>query len=59
MNYRLFINTWDELNHFTLQDKLKEWYNKYNKFTSIEHIFPKIKYSYWVPELRDIFSEQT
>lgn len=43
----IIIKDWNELNENT-GSKLNEWYNKYYPLTSVENIYPKIKFDYWL-----------
>lgn len=43
----VIINEWNELNH-DLENKLKVWHDKYYPMTSIENIYPKFSYTYWI-----------
>ena len=43
----VILDDWDELNT-DLENKLKIWYKKYKNKTSIENIFPKLTFDYWL-----------
>ena len=43
----VILNDWDDLNH-DIENKLIKWREKYIQLTSIENIYPKFKYSYWI-----------
>jgi hypothetical protein len=43
----VILQDWSELNE-NLQDKLILWYNKYLPLTSVENIFPKMTFQYWL-----------
>jgi len=44
----IILQDYDELNDICLKDKLKLWYEKYNKFTNYKLINEKFKNSYWL-----------
>jgi hypothetical protein len=43
----VILQYWCELND-NLEDKLNEWYNMYIDKTSIDNIFPKLTFDYWL-----------
>ena len=43
----IIIKDWNELNE-NIEQKLEDWYNKYIEFTSIENIYPKFSFKYWI-----------
>jgi hypothetical protein len=43
----VILNNWSELN-YNLEDKLKKWYEIYIDKTSIDNIFPKLTFNYWL-----------
>ena len=43
----VILQDWNELNH-NLENKLFEWYNKHINKTSIENIFPRLTFQYWL-----------
>jgi hypothetical protein len=43
----VILQDWNELND-NLEEKLKQWYAKYFPLTSIENIFPKMTFNYWL-----------
>jgi hypothetical protein len=43
----VIIKDWNELNE-NIENKLNEWYLKYNSLTSFENIYPKYSFDYWV-----------
>ena len=43
----VILSEWDELNE-NLEEKLKIWYDKYYPLTSIENIYPKMTFNYWL-----------
>ena len=43
----VILQDWNELNN-NLENKLFEWYNKHINKTSIENIFPKLTFDYWL-----------
>ena len=43
----VIIKNWNELNK-NINTKLKDWYNKYYPLTSIENIYPKFNFNYWL-----------
>ena len=43
----VILKSWTELNK-NLLEKLKKWYNQHIHKTSIENIFPKLTYDYWI-----------
>ena len=43
----VIIKDWDELND-NLLDKLSNWYKKHFEKTSVENIYPKLLFSYWI-----------
>ena len=43
----VILNDWNELNKNTSK-KLKEWIDKYYHLTSVENIYPKMKFNYWL-----------
>jgi hypothetical protein len=44
----VILNSWSELLCDDLVAKLDQWYNKYIDYTSIEHIYPKLSFDYWI-----------
>lgn len=43
----VILQDWNELNE-NLEDKLKVWYNTYSAMTSIENIFKRLTFDYWL-----------
>jgi hypothetical protein len=43
----VILQDWNELND-NLENKLRVWYDKYLPFTSVENIFPKMTFDYWL-----------
>jgi hypothetical protein len=43
----VIIKDWDELNS-DLDDKLKKWYDLNINFTSLNYIYPKLLFNYWL-----------
>jgi len=44
----VILNDWSELLCDDLDRKLEIWYQKYIQYTSIEHIYPKMSFDYWI-----------
>ena len=44
----VILNDWEELNSPDLLEKLEKWYNQYSKWTTLEHIVPRLTFSYWL-----------
>jgi hypothetical protein len=43
----VILNDWNELNN-NLEDKLNDWYKIYINKTSIDNIFPRLTFDYWL-----------
>ena len=43
----VILQDWNELND-NIEEKLTQWYAKYVPLTSIENIFPKMTFNYWL-----------
>jgi len=43
----VILKDWDELNE-NIENKLKDWYKKYIGKTSINNIFPRLTFDYWL-----------
>jgi hypothetical protein len=44
----VILNDWSELICDDLDKKLEIWYQKYISFTSMDHIYPKMSFDYWI-----------
>lgn len=44
----VILNDWSELLCHDLDKKLEEWYQKYIQYTSIDNIYPKMSFDYWI-----------
>jgi hypothetical protein len=44
----VILNDWCELNCDDLDKKLDLWYKKFIKNTTIDHIYPKMSFDYWI-----------
>jgi hypothetical protein len=44
----VILKDWSELNCDDLDKKLEEWYQKYIQYTSIDNIYPKMDFDYWI-----------
>ena len=44
----IILNDWSELNCDDLNTKLHIWYEKYIQYTSIDNIYPKMSFDYWI-----------
>lgn len=44
----VILNNWEELNSPDLLENLEKWYNQYSKWTTLEHIVPRLTFSYWL-----------
>ena len=44
----VILNDWSELLCDDLDKKLELWYEKYSPFTSIDNIYPKMSFDYWI-----------
>jgi len=44
----VILKYWCELNENNLETKLNQWYNTYINRTSINNIFPKLTFNYWL-----------
>ena len=44
----VILQDWAELNDKNLPEKLKQWALQYKPFTTIEHIFPRLTFKYWL-----------
>jgi hypothetical protein len=43
----VILQDWNELNN-NLSEKLQKWYMQYFLLTSIDNIYPKLQFSYWI-----------
>jgi len=43
----VILQEWEELNE-NIEEKLKIWYDKYHPLTSVENIYPKMTFNYWL-----------
>jgi hypothetical protein len=44
----VILKNWDELFQPGLQERMKEWKEKYESWTSLEHILPRLRYDWWL-----------
>jgi len=44
----VILNDWSELQCDDLDKKLELWYQKYISYTTIDHIYPKMTFDYWI-----------
>jgi len=43
----VILQEWEELNE-NIEEKLKIWYDTYHPLTSVENIYPKMTFNYWL-----------
>jgi hypothetical protein len=44
----VILNDWTELECDDLDKKLELWYQTYIPYTSIQNIYPKMSFDYWI-----------
>ena len=44
----VILNDWSELNSSNIKSKLRYWYKTYIEYTSLEHLYHKLTFDYWI-----------